>query len=69
MKMPISRNSKTLTKNSKNNESSIFLKLIFNLNICCLDKVLYARKTGEIEEVAGNGAKGDKITVEDAMVS
>lgn len=34
-----------------------------------LDKVLYARKTGDIEEIAGNGVRGDDITVEDAMVS
>ena len=63
--MPRNRNS----KNSKNNNSSICSWLSFLPDKFYLDKVLYARKTGDIEEIAGNGVRGDDITVEDAMVS
>ena len=32
------------------------------------DKVLYARKNGDVEELSENWLNGIKITVEDAMV-
>ena len=35
---------------------------------CFLDKVLYARKTGEVEELPENLLTGKKISVEDAIV-
>ena len=37
--------------------------------MCCPDRVLYARKTGDIEEVSAGGLRGENISVEDAMVS
>ena len=37
-------------------------------SISTADKVLYARKTGEVEELPENLLTGKKISVEDAIV-
>ena len=42
--------------------------LIRVINIVLPDKVLYARKSGDVEELSDNWLNGNKITVEDAMV-
>ena len=48
---------------------AIICSFVYLINILFLpDKVLYARKNGDVEELDENWLNGIKITVEDAMV-
>ena len=49
-------------------EHSISIFPFSNLFLCS-DRVLYARKTGDIEETSANNVRGENISVEDAMVA
>ena len=45
------------------------LSLFFNFHIFLSDRVLYARKSGDIEETSASNVRGENITVDDAMVT
>ena len=57
-----------LQGNHESDPSEFPIKRICVCELFFLDRVLYARKTGNIEEISATNARGDNISVDDAMV-